>query len=201
MDEIKGLRFATFTKNEDRRELRGMASTVDVDLIGDVMIPSGAKFDRMRPGVTLHHDDQIVVGTHVKHEVQSGGIYVRTKVGQWPEAEAFWKMVQDGAIAAWSIEFSMIDYGPPTPAESKAYGPNARRVGRKWYMDGYSGVHRPCNPKAAFSETKDIVRDWLTREVKAGRLTAVTALKLGMESENPVRLILGRSGLRWKIAG
>lgn len=184
MEAVKGYRAVVLTKDRiDRpqREVTGMVSTVEVDLIGDVMVPGGCDYSRLSKSVTIHHDDQRIVGTHRNLSLKSNGVLVRFNIGTgWPEADATWRMIEEEALTALSIEFIGKDYGGPTPAECKQYGNGARRIFRKWYLDGYSLVGKPCNPGAQLLEAKARVDDWLEREVRAGRVRPETAANLGL---------------------
>lgn len=199
MLEVKGYRAVVLTKDridEPKRLVSGMVSTVDVDLIGDVMIPGGCDYSRLSKSVTIHHDDKKIIGSHRNQSIKSNGVWVQFKVGDWPEADAAWRMIQDQALSALSIEYIGKDYGAPTPAEAKSYGDRARRVFRKWYLDGYSAVGKPCNTNALLMESKARTDDWLDREVRAGRVTIETAVALGLAVEPRPRVLVGAAVCR-----
>lgn len=197
MQEIKGYRSVRLTKeaaNKSERLVSGMVSTIDPDLIGDVMIPDGCDFGRMSKSVTVHHDDTQVIGSHRNKAIKSNGVWVQFKVGNWPAADVVWDMIQDEALGAMSIEFVGVDYGPPTGPELKQYGKAASRVYRKWVMLKYSLVAQPCNPGAVI-DSKALVHDWLERRLRAGKVTTETAKSLGWkDNASPTRLVLMPNG-------
>ena len=149
MIEIKGYRSMRLHKEAAKKSERlvsGMVSTVDADLIGDVMIPGGCDFSQMSKSVTVHHDDTQIIGGHRNKSVLSNGIWVQFKVGNWPAADVVWDMIQEDALGAMSIEYGGTDYGAPTSDERKSYRAGAKRVYRKWVLRKYLLLAQPCNP-------------------------------------------------------
>ena len=199
MVEIKGFRSVRLLKEATKRTERlvsGMVSTIDPDLIGDVMLPSGCDYDQMSKSVTVHHDDTQIVGSHRNIARKSNGVWVQFKVGNWPAADVVWEMIQDEALGAMSIEYGGTDYGAPTADERKSYGPAAKRVYRKWVLRKYSLVAQPCKPGAVI-ESKAMVHDWLERKLRANRITAETAKDLGWRDDGP-RMVMLANG--WTLA-
>lgn len=196
---VKGYRSVGITKdrvNEPERLVTGMVSTVDPDEIGDVMIPSGADCSYLdkHKSVNLYHDQMRPIGTHRSHAIKSNGILVKFRVGTHPQGNEAWTMIQEGVLGALSIEFEGIDYGFPTPSESKQYGQKATRVFREWKLRAYAVVSQPCNADALILETKARVDDWLDRRVRAGKVTTDIAKSMGWGADHPPRLVLIPNG-------
>lgn len=104
--------------DDDLREIRGIASTPSTDRMGDVVTPSGAKFDLPIPLLWQHwHDSPI--GNVVKATVTDAGIEIVARlvkpIAGMPtqlvaRLEEAWASIKTGLVRGLSIGFSSNEY-------------------------------------------------------------------------------------------
>lgn len=111
--EIKKL-YSTLTLksyDEDKRIIKGIASTPATDRDGDTVNSKGAKFTLPYPLLSSHSHDH-PVGEVIKSEITSRGIEVTAKIFKGTDlqyVEDTWKKVKAGLIKGLSIGFRGID--------------------------------------------------------------------------------------------
>jgi HK97 family phage major capsid protein/HK97 family phage prohead protease len=108
---------AKAVKDGELRIIRGIASTPEVDRVGDIVEPKGATFASAIP-LLLHHDSRLPVGTVKLNRSTEAGI---TFEAQLPEVtnpgtlrdriEEAWDSVKAGLIRGVSIGFRALEDG------------------------------------------------------------------------------------------
>lgn len=104
--------------DEDAREFTGIASTVNTDRMGDIVVPKGAQFDLPVP-LLWQHDSMQPVGQVVRATVTDEGIEVvcrvakpddTTPMGLGARLDEAWSSVKMGIVRGLSIGFRAVKY-------------------------------------------------------------------------------------------
>lgn len=100
----------------DARQIEGWASTVDVDRMGDIVVPRGAVYELPLPFL-LDHDHKQAVGEVDRVEVTDKGIKFWAHIKKVAEpgevkdlCDKAWDLVKNGLRKAVSIGFSALEY-------------------------------------------------------------------------------------------
>jgi hypothetical protein len=179
--------------NQKARLVTGYISTVDVDMVGDVVLPEGmddTSYFASTRSVNLFHNQEAPVGVNRALSVRPGkGVYAVTYIGKHALGEDTLTMIEEGIIRAHSIEWDWrtLDEGPPTVDELKRYGPGCKNVFRKWTLTRYAFCPNPMNPYAVIDGVKsdDALREreaaWKAMEAlfTAGRIHRSSAVAAG----------------------
>jgi HK97 family phage prohead protease len=103
--------------DEDRRVIRGVATTPDADRMGDVVVPTGVKFKNPLPLLWQHQSDK-PVGTVAFDTPTDKGIGFEATLPNIVEPGALkdrvdeaWQSVKAGLISAVSIGFRALENG------------------------------------------------------------------------------------------
>lgn len=106
------LRVKSAESSDGERWITAWASTPDEDLAGDIVSPTGAKYQLPIPLLAYHKHD-CPVGVVTEAHVSANGIRIRAKLSQGVAlADEVWQLVKDGAIAAVSIGFKSLKSKP-----------------------------------------------------------------------------------------
>lgn len=188
--EVKGYigKEVSVQENEQDRFLTVMATTSDVDLEGDVVVPEGADtqyFFRNRK-ITVDHfwDTEHCVGQLHSANLKNNGWLIRFRMFDVPLARDILTIAREGGIGV-SIGFSPTDFGPPTPQELTRYGKGGtiHRIHRAWRWIETSIAAFPMNVACqtigtkSFNEGKRALLDEL---VTKGRINLKSAVALGL---------------------
>lgn len=126
-----------------KRVVSGFASTDDVDLMGDVVVPRGMQTPKLPLPLLWQHDHSSPIGTIVRAEVRGNGIWIEAHLVEGIElADTAWKLIQARACDAFSIGAKVL--------ESEPLSTGGRRWTR-WTMIETSVVSCPANPAARIS--------------------------------------------------
>jgi HK97 family phage prohead protease len=179
--------FTTFSVKRldaERREVIGIASTPEVDRIGDIVEPSGAQFKLPLPFLWMHrHDEPIGQVTGV--DVVGGKMRVIAKLAKIEDAgvlkdrlDEAWQSIVAGLVRGLSIGFSAI--------ESKPISTGLRFV--RWSLLEISAVTIAANAEASISAIKSIDavacgasgngRSWESCMHESAHITIATHFKL-----------------------
>ncbi len=156
-DTAKVGRFASFCKqarvettNPNQLDIVCVATTDDLDLDGEVVLPDGADwsyFEKNRV-VFLDHSygSSQAVATLRNIKRQGNGWVCRATLLNDPQNEnvRIVKTLAEAGVLGMSIGFTVTDAGQPTPMEQKAY-PGADYIIRKWNAVEVSYTAMPCN--------------------------------------------------------
>lgn len=106
------LRVKSAESSDGERWITAWASTPDEDLAGDIVSPTGAKYQLPIPLLAYHKADS-PVGVVTEAHVSDSGIRVRAKLTKGVAlADEVWELVKDGAIGAVSIGFKALKSKP-----------------------------------------------------------------------------------------
>lgn len=129
-----------------KRIVRGWASTVRPDRVGDIVVPAGGKWTLPVP-LLWQHSHKDPVGFVRSIEVRNNGLWIEAEfVEGFERADEVWRMVDAELIDAFSIGFRAID-----PPEILATG--GRRYG-SWELLEVSCVCIPANADARISRAR-----------------------------------------------
>ena len=139
--------------NESNRNVRVIATTDDVDLADEVVLPGGAdpaSYFYTNKSVFLDHhyrSDWLVGKMRNVSPIMAGGVHkgwaIDIQVVSTPFALDVWTIIREVGIGT-SIGFIPQDNGDPTPEEKAKY-PVATGIIRRWYWLEQSLTAFPCN--------------------------------------------------------
>ena len=144
LDQIK-------TVDEEQRLIEGIASTPEVDRVGDVVVPEGASFKMPMPLLWQHKADQ-PIGHVISATVTKAGIKIRAQIAKatgLPEIERAWKLMQAGLVRGLSIGFKALEMEPLNPKD-----PWGGQKFTKWEWMELSAVTIAANASASISSIK-----------------------------------------------
>lgn len=146
------MRFEIKALDEDARTIVGWASTPDEDRMGDIVVPTGAKYELPMPFL-LDHDHQRAVGEVDSVEITEHGIKFKAHIKNISEPGAIkdlcdsaWALVKNGLRRAVSIGFR--------PLEMEAL-PTGGLKFSSWEWYELSAVSVPAQANARITGTKN----------------------------------------------
>lgn len=168
--------------NDDERVIEGIASTISVDRMDDIVEPRGAAFKLPLP-LLWQHDSDMPVGNVTAAKVSDSDIRVTCrfeKVSEPPslkeDLDRAWAMVKAGLVRGLSIGFDPIE---STDIEGSRFG---RRF-VKWEMLELSCVTIPANAQANITTIKSFDRE--QRGASARNTAPVRLLPPGVSGASP----------------
>jgi HK97 family phage major capsid protein/HK97 family phage prohead protease len=172
--------------DDDQRIIRGMASTPQVDRMGDIIVPQGARFKNPMPLLLNHQTDQ-PVGTVKFGKATDDGIPFEATLPNVTEpgilkdrVDEAWHSIKYGLIRAVSVGFRVLD------GAVEAIGKGGLKF-LKTDMLELSLVAVPANPGATITEIKAYDRQLLAAPgIAVVRLSAPGAT--GKKENLPSRL-------------
>lgn len=179
--------------NQKARLVTGYISTIDPDMIGDVVLPEGmdeTSYFASTRSVNLYHDPESPVGVNRALSIRPGkGVYAVTYIGKHALGEDTLTMIEEGIIRAHSIEWDprTLEEGRPTKDELARYGAGCKNVFRRWTLTRYAFCPNPMNPYAVIDGVKsdDALREreatWKAMEAlfTSGRIHRSSAVAAG----------------------
>ena len=109
------VRFQIKALDEDARTIEGWASTPDEDRMGDIVVPTGAKYELPMPFL-LDHDHERAVGEVDSVEITDKGIKFKAHIKTITEpgavkdlCDSAWSLVKNGLRRAVSIGFRPLE--------------------------------------------------------------------------------------------
>src|SRR5690606_12821429 len=106
------LRGKSAESSDGERWITAWATTPDEDLVGDVVVPTGAQYTLPLPLLAYHRHDA-PVGVVTEAHVSEQGIRIRAKLSKGVQlAEELWTLIRDGAVAAVRIGFHSLKAKP-----------------------------------------------------------------------------------------
>jgi hypothetical protein len=196
--------------DSEERDIWGIATTNAVDESEEVVLPEGADTGYIDKTRILYVDHRYDMGSvlgkiRVLKPMIANGVHTgwdfRAKIltkANPAFGESVFDTIQEMGTIGVSIGFDALDWGSPTPEESKRF-PMARSIVRKWRFLEISLTAMPCNvtcyaqavtPVAAKSRTRieDVIR--------AGSVNTMYTHALGIDSREIKRLQLPMKRLR-----
>lgn len=106
------LRVKSAESSDGERWITAWATTADEDLVGDVVLPTGAQYELPIPLLAYHRHDA-PVGVVTEAHVSERGIRIRARLSRGVQlADELWQLVKDGAVGAVSIGFQALKSKP-----------------------------------------------------------------------------------------
>lgn len=140
--------------DEEKRVLRGVATTPSTDSYGDIVEPKGAQFDLPVPFLWQHRSDQ-PIGHVTKATVTDEGIEVEVQIAKIDEAgklqervDEAWQSIKAGLVRGLSIGFTSIEHA----IIKETYGIHFL----KWAWRELSAVTIPANTDASITAIRSI---------------------------------------------
>jgi hypothetical protein len=207
-----GLECKAVEAGPTNRDIIVVANTDDIDLVKEVVVPSGADtsyfFANRKVYVDHCTNTPACVGTlrsAVLRQVNGREAW-QVRIGLYgfknnPLVEDIWTIAQDGGIGV-SIGFIPLDWGKPTPEEVKTYsrnGESPQSVCRRWKWLELSIASQPMNVACQTVGTVSGKTDpraekrlaLLDSLVTKGRIRRETAHLLGLPKPKRHVLVLG----------
>lgn len=164
----------------DERIIEGVASTNDIDLVGDIVEPSGAEFKTPLP-LLWQHDAYAPVGVVEKATVLKNGIKFRARLakvdgppGLKNRIDEAWASVKAGLIRAVSIGFKGVE---------RAAMNNGGIHFIKWRWLELSLVTVPANPNATITQIRAYHDERGESAAHARRVVSVTPAGVAAKSQ------------------
>ena len=132
--------------DRDDGTIIGVASTPELDRVGDSLIPTGVKYQLPVPLLWMHRHDA-PVGSVTSIKATSRGIEVVAKiaVGASDEIDRVYRLVKAGVVRGLSVGFRALEQPEIT---------NTGYLFRKWELLELSIVSVPANSGAGISAVK-----------------------------------------------
>lgn len=196
-----------------KRDIVITATTDDVDLDEEVVVPSGADTTYFFANGQVFADHQYEIHNQVgglrkamaypsAHDHRAWKIRIR--VTERPIGDDVLTIAREFGIGA-SIGFSPVEYGPPTDEELKAYtkGVKPRSVVRRWRWLETSLTAMPCNVSCqggVVTEPSGQRSAMLDELVTKGRIRRESAAAFGLADAMPkARIVVPDSAWRTPI--
>lgn len=146
--------FKASKKDDDTLVIRGMASTMDIDRAGDVILPEAWKNGGLvnfknNPIILFNHDYNTPIGKAIEVNVLDKGLEIVVEISK--AAGSVWQLIKDGVLSTFSVGFGIKD------------ADYIRETGGLLIKDAelyeVSVVTVPCNQAAVFSVSKSFNND------------------------------------------
>lgn len=141
--------------DEEKRVIKGIATTPTMDRAGDTVQPMGAKYTLPLP-LLFHHNHEMPIGKVVSLTVTKDGILFEAEIARIEEegilknrTDEAWQSIKSGLISAVSIGFSSSKY-------------SSTKTGydfEEWEMYELSVVTIPANRDATIQTIKSLFND------------------------------------------
>ncbi len=121
------------------RKVQGIASSISVDLAGDIVVPSGGKWQL--PLVLLwQHKHDTPIGWVTSLQVRGDVIWMEAEIASGVrQADEAWSMIEAGLVNSFSIGFRGLKW-EQLPTGGRKY--------TEWGLHEISAVTLPANPDA-----------------------------------------------------
>lgn len=143
--------FEVKSVEDDARIIRGIASTPNTDRVGDIVVPTGAKF-QLPLAMLSQHDHQSPIGNVVEAKVKRTGIEIVSQIAKdtgLDYIERAWLQIKAGLVRGLSIGFRPLKAEPID--EDKPWG-GYKFLEWEWYE--LSAVTIPANADATITSIK-----------------------------------------------
>jgi HK97 family phage prohead protease len=133
--------------DDDLRLIEGVASTPEVDRVGDIVVPEGAQFKLPIPLLWQHRADQ-PIGHVTQAKVTKDGIEIKAQIakGVLPRIDEAWALIKAGLVRGLSIGFNATDTEPIKNSFGVRF--------LKWEWLELSAVTIPANAEASITAIK-----------------------------------------------
>jgi HK97 family phage prohead protease len=180
--------------DDDKRELTGIATTVETDRMGDIVEPKGAEFKLPLPFLWQHDSGQ-PIGHVTNAKVTKDGIEIKAKILKIEEEgtlkarlDEAWQSIKSGLVRGLSIGFQ--------PTESTRIEETYGRRFVRWLWLELSAVTIPANAGAEILTVKSIATAdrAVSGHTKSGGVRLIKSPDVsgnpsGVRKRGPVQLI------------
>lgn len=149
--------------DDEQRIIEGIASTPEVDRMGDIVEPDGAIYKLPIPLLWQHRSDQ-PIGHVISAKVTKSGIQIKAQIakGLLPRIDEAWALLKAGLVRGLSIGFSAKEF-------SHIDGGHGLRF-LKWEWLELSAVTIPANAEASITAIKQFDAEHLAASGEGSRL-------------------------------
>jgi HK97 family phage prohead protease len=158
--------------NDEARELEGWATTPTPDLVGDVLVPAGAKFSLPLPLLFSHAHDK-PVGRVISATVEKAGIRFRAAISKITEpgtlkdrCDEAWQSVREKLINSVSVGFLPLKQQPLT---------GGGMLFEEWNWFELSICTVPMNPEALITSRRSLELMLENAERKSHRVVRLSS--------------------------
>jgi HK97 family phage major capsid protein/HK97 family phage prohead protease len=133
--------------DDEQRTIEGIASTPEVDRMGDIVEPKGAEFNLPIPLLWQHNHDE-PIGTVLSAKVTDAGIQIKAQIGKGvlPRIDEAWALIKSGLVRGLSIGFQPLESEPIKGSYGQRF--------TKWSWLELSAVTIPANAGASILAIK-----------------------------------------------
>lgn len=170
--------------DEDKREIRGIASTPSTDRMGDIVEPSGAEFKLPVP-LLWQHDHSSPIGNVTEAKITKNGIEIVAKLvapssdmpnGLQSRLAEAWSSIKTGLVRGLSIGFSPTEY---------SFLDSGGVHFLKWNWTELSAVTIPANADASITAIKSLAQTQVSSDNNEGEQVK----SVGVPTIKPVKII------------
>lgn len=185
--------FSVKASDRDDGTIIGIASTIETDRVGDVLIPTGMKYQLPVPLLWMHsHRDPLGSVTSIKATSRGVEIVAKIAVNASDEINRIYRLVKAGVVRGLSVGFRPLEQ------------PESTKTGflfKKWELLELSIVSVPANSGAGISAVKSacgvsLAHDFIPlRSAKSGSVPLLCgSVPLQSARGGPVSLLPRRNG-------
>lgn len=170
--------------DEEKREIRGIASTPSTDRMGDIVEPSGAEFKLPVP-LLWQHDHSSPIGNVTEAKVTKNGIEIVAKLvvpssdmpsGLQSRLAEAWSSIKTGLVRGLSIGFSPTEY---------SFLDSGGIHFLKWNWTELSAVTIPANAEASITAIKSLAQSQVASDITENERVK----SVGVTTIKPVKII------------
>lgn len=155
MEDIRAYSFLTIKSIDDeRREITGIATTPDIDAVGDVVDPMGGEYTLPLPFLKGHDHNQ-PIGEVYWAKKSKDGIEIKARIAKVDEASPLaarlteaWHLIKSGLVKGLSIGFRPMEYNVIESTGGLHY--------TRWRMFEISAVTVPANHAGQITNIKSL---------------------------------------------
>ena len=150
------------SEKEDKRIFKGIMSSSDIDLMDEVLLPSGLDKKGFIGTIFFNHNRDMPIGESLDIRKNGDRLVATGRIateGISQKIDEIWDLIKDGIIKGISVGFRIIEQRQPTKEDIKTFGKKVRNVISKWKLLEYSVVTSPCNQSALITACKSLSLD------------------------------------------
>lgn len=162
--------------DEDKRIIRGIASTPSTDRSGDVLVPKGAKFSLPMPFL-WQHDHNAPIGNVISAKVTDKGIEVEVQLSKVDapsqlaaRLEEAWQSIKAGLVRGLSVGFRPVKYSYIDGGDGIEFA--------EWDWYELSAVTIPANSEGTITQ----VKQFSEQQAALGNTAAANKPAIGLKS-------------------
>lgn len=173
--------------DEDQRLIEGVASTPEVDRVGDVVVPEGAVFKLPLPLLWQHRSDT-PIGHVLSATVTKAGIAIKARIAKdlnLPDIDKAWALIKAGLVRGLSIGFKALEMEP-----LNAKDPWGGQRFLKWEWMELSAVTIAANAAASIHTIKQFDTQQRAQSGTVDRVSASSPAAVGASRQKESRMAI-----------